>query len=74
MTFNALVKIYSTKYFCNTKVAGLGESFVQQKFLVILYIMVLDLYASFSALCRWNGPLSELNGLIDVVQERLLSR
>ena len=47
MTFNALVKIYSTKYFCNTKVAGLGEIFVQQKFLVIQYIMVLDLMQVF---------------------------
>ena len=27
--FTALAKIYSTKYFCNTKVAGLGEIFVQ---------------------------------------------
>ena len=26
-----LAEIYSTKYFCNTKVAGLGEIFVQQK-------------------------------------------
>ena len=26
-TFTALAKIYSTKYFCNTKVAGLGEIF-----------------------------------------------
>ena len=31
-TFTALVKIYSTKYFCNTKVAGLGEIFVKRKF------------------------------------------
>ena len=30
--FTALVKIYSTKYICNTKVPGLGEIFVQQKF------------------------------------------
>ena len=27
-TFTALAKIYSTEYFCNTKVAGLGEIFV----------------------------------------------
>ena len=33
-TFTALAKIYSTKYFCNTKVAGLGEIFVQQNFVV----------------------------------------
>ena len=31
-TFTALVKIYSTKYFCNTKVAGLGEIFVKRNF------------------------------------------
>ena len=28
VTFTALAKIYSTEYFCNTKVAGLGEIFV----------------------------------------------
>ena len=27
-TFTALARIYSTEYFCNTKVAGLGENFV----------------------------------------------
>ena len=27
-TFTALAKIYSTEYFCNTKVSGLGEIFV----------------------------------------------
>ena len=27
-TFTALVKIYSTEYFCNTKVGGLDENFV----------------------------------------------
>ena len=31
-TFTALVKIYSTKYFSNTKVAGFGEIFVQRKY------------------------------------------
>ena len=31
-TFTALVKKISTKYFCNAKVAGLGELFVKQKF------------------------------------------
>ena len=30
-TFTMLVKFYSTKYFCNTKVAGLGEIFIQRK-------------------------------------------
>ena len=36
-TFTALVKIYSTEYYCNTKVAGLGEIFVKRKFSCILY-------------------------------------
>ena len=36
-TFTALVKIYSTEYFCNTEVAGLGKIFVQQKVLAIQY-------------------------------------
>ena len=31
-TFTALVKIYSTEYFCNTKVARLGEIFVKENF------------------------------------------
>ena len=31
-TFSALVKIFSTKFFGNTKVAGLGKIFIQQKF------------------------------------------
>ena len=35
VTYTALAKIYSTKYFCNTKVAVLGEIFVQRKFLAI---------------------------------------
>ena len=37
MTFTAFGKIYSTEYFCNTKVAGFGEIFVQQKFYRIWY-------------------------------------
>ena len=32
MTFTTLPKIYSTKCFCNTKVAELSETFVEQKF------------------------------------------
>ena len=42
-TFTALAKIYSTEYFCNTKVAGLGEIFVQRKFChiwVLLYNII----------------------------------
>ena len=38
-TFTALVKIYSTKYFCNTKVAGVDEILVQQKFSAIWYVL-----------------------------------
>ena len=41
VTFTALAKIYSTEYFCNTKVAGLGEIFVQRKFCRIRYMIVL---------------------------------
>ena len=33
--FAALAKIYSIKYFCNTKVPRLGENFVQRKFLYV---------------------------------------
>ena len=29
--FTALAKIYSSEYFCNARVAGIGEVFVQQK-------------------------------------------
>ena len=36
MTFTALVK----KFFCNTKVAGLGEIFMQRKISCIRYITV----------------------------------
>ena len=36
-TYTALAKIYSTEYFCSTKVAGLGEVFVQRKLLAIWY-------------------------------------
>ena len=30
-------EIYSTEHFCNAKVTGLGETFVQQKFSAIYY-------------------------------------
>ena len=44
-TLIALVKIYFTEYFCNTKLAGLGEIFVKQKFLRIWYFgLKHDLY------------------------------
>ena len=32
VTFTALVKIYSSEYFCNARVAGIGEIFIQWKF------------------------------------------
>ena len=40
-TFTASAKIYSTKYFCNTKgtLAGLGKIFVQRKSLAIQYVL-----------------------------------
>ena len=31
------IKIYSTEHFCNTKIAGIGEIFVQYKILTIQY-------------------------------------
>ena len=36
-TFTALAKIYSSEYFCNARVAGIGEIFVQRKFSAIRY-------------------------------------
>ena len=33
-TFTALAKFYSTKFFCNTKVAGLGKIFIERNFYV----------------------------------------
>ncbi len=39
VTFTALAKVYSTEYFCNTKVAGLGEIFVQRKISAIQYLI-----------------------------------
>ena len=55
-TFTILVKIYSIEYFCNTEVPGLGEIFVQRKFLAIpdLYTgrkgsgYMLDLYVHYA--------------------------
>ena len=35
--FTTLAKIYSTEYFCSTKVARLGKLFIQQKFSAIQY-------------------------------------
>ena len=43
-TFTALANIYFTEYFCNTKVAGLGEIFVQRKFCRIRYIYISLIY------------------------------
>ena len=37
-TFTALAKIYSSEYFCNARVAGIDEIFVQRKFSAIQYI------------------------------------
>ena len=34
MTFAALAKFYLTEYFCNTKVAGLGEILSSENFVV----------------------------------------
>ena len=43
VTFTALVKIYSTEYFCNTKVTGPDEIFVQRKFSAIWYYYSLSI-------------------------------
>ena len=40
-TFTTLVKICFTESFCNTKVVGLSETFVQRKYLAIWYMIVL---------------------------------
>ena len=40
VTFTAVEKIYSTEYFCDTKVDGLGEIFIYQKFFVIQYLVL----------------------------------
>ena len=37
-TFTTLAKIYSTKYFCNTKVSELGEIFIKRKLSHIRYL------------------------------------
>ena len=37
VTFTALAKIYSSEYFCNARVAGIGEIFVQRNFSAIRY-------------------------------------
>ena len=37
-TFTALAKIYFTKYFCNTKVSGLGEIFHIYGTLLLAYV------------------------------------
>ncbi len=55
-TFTSLAKICSTEYFCNTKVAGLGKIFVQQKFSAIQYsqltCMIISLHYNHSSKCR----------------------
>ena len=58
-TFTALVKIYSTEYFCNTKVyvAGLGEIFIQQTFSAIWYVLSLPLTHSHIHAYRINYAL-----------------
>ena len=41
MTFTALAEIYSSKYFCNARVAGIGEIFVRQKFSAVWYFILI---------------------------------
>ena len=38
-TITALVENFSTKFFCNTKVAGLGKILIQQRFLHVYSIL-----------------------------------
>ena len=45
-TFTTLMKNYSTKSFCNAKVAGLGKFFAQRKFWLLWYISVTIKYSS----------------------------
>ena len=40
-TFTALAKVYSSEYFNNARVAGIGEIFVQRNILAIQYFFVL---------------------------------
>ena len=67
VTFTTLVKIYSTKYFCNTKVAGLGEIFVKRKFSRIRYTCTLASFPSHTPILHvtffpesWVYPLYEI--------------
>ena len=46
LIFTTLAKIYSTEYFCNRKVAGLGEYF-QRKFSAIRYYNTKDHHSTF---------------------------
>ena len=50
VTFTTLVKICSTEYFCNTKVAWLGEIFYQAK--IFTYTVHLFWYTCISALSK----------------------
>lgn len=59
-TFTAWTKIRSTKYFCNARVAGLGEIFVQQKHLAIaMVVYISNSHTSMGylpmLLLRWSG-------------------
>ena len=47
VTFTALAKIYSSEYFCNARVAGIGEIFVQRKFSAIRYMIMKSFPCSF---------------------------
>jgi hypothetical protein len=49
-------KIYSTKFFCNTKVAGLGGIFMQPKLLCIWYVYLQQLTEDYSESCFKRSP------------------
>ena len=65
VTFIALAKIYSTEYFCNTNVAGLGEIF---KFsIVMMYRILIGLVDSVTRNIHLNFPTS-----VDIIPSRFL--
>ena len=50
-TFTALVKTYSTEYFCNAKVAGLGETLSSEIFGYNILWYVFNLFLAVAKSC-----------------------
>ena len=60
-TFTTLAKIYSSEYFCNARVAGIGEIFVQRKFSAIRYlILALQLDSPAGILLCYKGRSTQI--------------